>query len=301
MLSRLDSVPVDKLAFGSIAVGVTVLVVKLVAWWLTGSVALYSDALESFVNVATAIVTLGAIRYGARPADANHPYGHHKVEYFSVALEAALITVAAVLIIVESAPVLLAPRALNEPGVGLAVNLLATAINAAWSFVLLREGRRRRSPALAGDGTHLLTDVITSVGVIVGLLLALATGWLILDPLLAIAVAINILWHGWKLLRESVAGLMDEALAPEQLTRIREIIRGNAGGAIEAHDLRTRAAGSMTFVEFHLVVPGAMSVADSHAICDRIEKALRVEVADATITIHVEPEEKAKHAGAVVI
>ncbi len=188
-----------------------------------------------------------------------------------------------------------------KPAPALPQSALPTIINGRWSFILIREGRRRRSPALAADGTHLFTDVVTSAGVILGLMLALATGWLVLDPLLAIASPINILWHGWKLLRESVAGLMDEALAPARVIRIREIIRANAGGAIQAHDLRTRAAGSMTFIDFHLVVPGAMSVAASHAICDRIEKALRAEVADATITIHVEPEEKAKHAGAVVI
>ena len=168
---------------------------------------------------------------------------------------------------------------LDSSVAGLAVNVVAGAINGAWCWVLLREGRRRRSPALAADGTHLLTDVITSAGVVVGLVLATLTGWLVLDPLLAALVALNILWSGWKLVRMSIGGLMDEAVPAETLDRIRSTIKINAVGAIEAHDLRTRAAGRITFIEFHLVVPGAMPVSASHAICDRIERALRAEIA----------------------
>jgi cation diffusion facilitator family transporter len=193
------------------------------------------------------------------------------------------------------------PRPLEQPAAGIAVNLLATVLNASWSFVLVRQGRKVRSPALVADGIHLSADVITSVGVIVGLSLAVATGWLALDPLIAALVALVILWQGWRLIRSSIGGLMDEAVDDDALNRIRGAIAANAAGAIEAHDLRTRRAGRMTFIEFHLVVPGTMPVSVSHGICDRIERALRVEVADALITIHVEPEEKAKHTGVVVM
>lgn len=293
--------PITTIAFGSLAVGALVLALKAVAWWMTGSVALYSDALESLVNIATAVIALYTIWFGALPADENHPYGHHKAEYFSVILEGVLIVIAAILILWESAPALMSPRVLSAPAPGLVVNAVASVVNGIWCLVLLREGRRRKSPALVADGTHLFTDVVTSVGVVAGLLLSLWSGWLILDPLLAIAVAANILWQGWRLLRGSVAALMDEALAPAEVERITAIIRENATGAMQAHDVRTRAAGRMTFIEFHLVVPGSMPVSRSHDICDRIERALRAEVADAMISIHVEPEGKAKHAGAVAI
>ncbi|MEX0853955.1 MAG: cation diffusion facilitator family transporter [Bauldia sp.] len=288
-------------AAASVVVGVVVLVLKLAAWWLTGSVALYSDALESLVNIATALATLAAVRYGALPADANHPYGHHKAEYFSVVLEGVLIVIAAISIFRAALVGYLDPRPLEQPMAGLAVNVVAAAVNGVWATALLREARRRRSPALKADGIHLLTDVATSAGVVLGLLLSLATGLLVLDPILAALVAVNILWQGWRLIRVSIGGLMDEAVEPERLDRIRQIISDNADGAIEAHDVRTRAAGRVTFIEFHLVVPGSMAVSLSHEICDRIEKALRAEVADASITIHVEPEEKAKHTGVVVV
>jgi cation diffusion facilitator family transporter len=300
-MTDLSAVSTSRFAAGSIAVAVVVVLLKLAAWWLTGSVALYSDALESIVNVATGIAALAAIRFSAIPADANHPYGHYKAEYFSVVFEGVLIVVAAVSIAIEAWSGFLHPHVIEQPFAGLPLNILATVFNGAWSFVLLRQGRQRRSPALVADGIHLSADVVTSVGVVVGLLLALATGWLVLDPLLAGFVALAILWQGWRLIRTSIGGLMDEAVDDETLTRIRAAISANAAGAIEAHDLRTRRAGRMMFIEFHLVVPGAMPVSRSHDICDQIERALRAEVSDALITIHVEPEEKAKHTGVVVI
>ena len=289
------------IAMASIGVGVLVLVMKTGAWWVTGSIALYSDALESLVNVATAVAALVAIHYGARPADTNHPFGHHKAEYFSVVLEGVLIVVAAVVIFTAAWRGYRDPQPLDEPAAGLAINVVAAIINGAWAFVLLRQGRLRGSPALAADGMHLLTDVVTSFGVVAGLVLALATGWLVLDPLLAAVIAVNILWQGWKLIRQSIGGLMDEAAAPETISRIRELISGHATGAIEAHDLRTRQAGRRTFVEFHLVVPGDMPVAAAHQICDDLEAVLTAEFADADVTIHVEPEGKAKHTGVVVV
>ena len=289
------------LAAGSIVVGVVVLGLKFAAWYLTGSVALYSDALESLVNVAAAVAALLAVWYGALPADSNHPYGHGKAEYFSVVLEGVFIILAALAIIRAAYFDLRAPSPIVQPDAGLAIAAFASALNGGWAYLLMREGRSRRSPALTADGVHLYTDVATTAGVIVGLVLAVMTGWLILDPVLAIIVAINILWAGWRVIRMSIGGLMDEALPAETLDHIRQVIAANAEGAIEAHDVRTRRAGSRTFIEFHLVVPGSMHVAKSHDICDRIERALRAAVPESSITIHVEPEEKAKHTGVVVV
>jgi cation diffusion facilitator family transporter len=296
-----SQIPTSRLAAASIVIAVVVLLLKFAAWQLTGSVALYSDALESVVNIATGIGALVAIRFGAIPADANHPYGHHKAEYFAVVMEGVLIVIAAASIALEAWSGFLHPHPIAQPFAGLAVNALAAALNGGWAMVLIRQGRLRRSPALVADGIHLSSDVLTSAGVIVGLILAVTTGFLVLDALLAAVVAIAIVWQGWRLIRSSVGGLMDEAVDDEMLGRIRRAIADNASGAIEAHDLRTRRAGRMTFVEFHLVVPGAMAVSVSHDICDRIERALRAEVADALITIHVEPEEKAKHTGVVIV
>jgi cation diffusion facilitator family transporter len=290
-----------RIAAASIAIGLAVLGLKAAAWWMTGSVALLSDALESIVNVAAAVAAFLAITYSARPPDANHPYGHHKAEYFSSVLEGVLIVVAAIAIIREAWSAWFTPRMIDAPWTGLAVNALATAVNGAWCWVLLRHGRKRRSPALVADGRHLLADVVSSVGVFAGVSLAALTGWLVLDPLLAALVGVNILWSGWTLVKESVGGLMDQAPPPDEVERIREIISAHAEGALEAHDLRARHAGRNTFVDFHLVVPGSMSVSSAHSICDRIEAAIREEFGQTTITIHVEPEDKAKHTGVVVV
>jgi len=294
----------DKLklaAVTSIVVAAVVLGLKYLAYRVTGSVALYSDALESIVNLITALVALYAIHVSAQPADRRHQFGHHKAEYFSAVIEGVLIVVAALLIFREAYDAYLQPRALSEPVRGLAINGVATAINAGWSYFLLTWGRRQRSPALVGDGWHLMTDVATSVGVIGGLLLAMQTGWQLLDPALATLVGANILWAGWRLVRESVSGLMDEAVTAEVARHIREVISSNAEGAIEAHDVKTRTAGRATFIEFHLVVPGSMTVAASHRICDRIEQALQAAVLDAQVLIHVEPEEEAKQTGVPVV
>lgn len=290
-----------RIAATSVLVGVLVLGIKYLAYAVTGSVALYSDALESFVNVATAIAALFAVRLSEQPPDANHPYGHYKVEYFSAVLAGALIIVAALLILREAAEAARAPRMLDAPLEGLLLSGLASALNAGWSFVLISRGRALRSPALVADGRHLLSDVVTSVGVILGILLALATGWAILDPALAALVALNILWSGWKVIRESLGGLMDEAVPDAQLAEIREVISRHAEGAIEAHDVRARPAGRVTFIDFHLVVPAETSVRDAHDICDRIEAALKAAIEGALITIHVEPENKAKHSGVLVV
>ncbi|MFT7107190.1 MAG: cation diffusion facilitator family transporter [Yoonia sp.] len=290
-----------KLAIGSIFIGFVVLGLKTIAYWMTGSVALLSDALESTVNVATAFAALIAIRVAAKPADAGHPYGHHKAEFFSAVLEGVMIIVAALLIFREAYHSFMAPIALDAPIEGLMVNMGATVINGLWAWVLISRGRQQKSPALVADGKHLITDVLTSVGVAVGVLLAVATGLWILDPVLAALVAVNILWSGSKIVKESLSGLMDEAVSEQMLQTIRKIIASEANGAMEAHDLRTRHAGVAIFVDFHLVVPGETTVFESHQICDRLEKALKDALEDAQITIHVEPEHKSKKAGAIVV
>ena len=289
------------IAAASLLVGLIVLGLKLLAWRLTGSIALYSDALESIVNVVTAIVALIAVRLAQKPADAALPYGYHKAEYFSAVIVGVMIIVAAILIAREAVLGLMAPELPDAPVQGLGVSAVATAINLIWAYVLIRHGRAARSPALEADGRHLLTDVVSTVGVLAGLALVFITGWAVLDPLLAGLVAVNILWSGWGVIRDSVSGLMDVAVPPETQKVIREVIATNAEGAIEAHDIRTRQAGKMTFIDFHLVVPGGMSVDAAHAICDRIEAKLREGVREVQITIHVEPEEKAKHSGIVVL
>lgn len=289
------------IAAGSIAVGLAVLALKYAAYWLTGSVALLSDAIESIINVVTAGITLLAIRWAAKPPDADHPWGHNKVEYFSAVVEGVLIVIAAVAIFREAYAAYLAPRVLDQPWLGIGINAAASALNAIWAGVLLRQGRTQRSPALRADGRHLLTDVVSSAGVLCGVVLAALTGYALLDPALAALVAINILWSGWRLVKESIGGLLDEAVPTDQLARIRAIIAENAEGAIEAHDVRTRHAGRTTFVDFHLVVPGELTVTRAHDICDRIEQAIKAEVAGASISIHVEPDNKAKHSGIVVL
>lgn len=290
-----------KIAIGSILVGLVVLALKSLAWWMTGSIALLSDALESTVNVATAIAAAIAIRVAAQPADANHPYGHHKAEFFSAVLEGVMIIIAALLIMREAYHGFQDPRVLDAPLSGLLVNGAASVINAIWCWTLISQGRKRRSPALVADGHHLLSDVISSVGVTFGVLIAIISGWDLLDPLMAGLVAINILWSGWKVMRESLSGLLDEAIPEAMLTKVREIISQEASGAVEAHDLRTRHAGQATFIEFHLVVPGEQTVSEAHETCDRIEAALKAVVKDCIVTIHVEPEHKAKHTGIVVL
>lgn len=281
-------------AVGSVIVGIIVFLLKYLAYAVTGSAALYSDALESIINIVAAGAAVVALRVSAMPADENHPYGHQKAEYFSAVLEGVLIVVAALAIFREAGQAFFALHALNAPLGGLLLNAVATVLNAVWAAVLVRNGRRVKSPALVADGRHLYADVVTSIGVFAGVVLVGLTGWLWLDPAIAILVAINILWSGWQLVRESVGGLMDEAVSERELARIRTAIFHHSQGAYQAHDLRTRHAGRRTFIDFHLVVPGTMSVDDAHVICDRLEAAIEDEVADSTVTIHVEPEDKAK-------
>jgi cation diffusion facilitator family transporter len=290
-----------RIAQASVAVALLVLGLKGAAWWITGSAALYADALESIVNVASALVALMALRLSAVPPDANHPYGHAKAEFFAAVVEGVLIVLAAVAILWKAYEAWQAPRAPEQPALGLAISAVATALNAGWATVLLRQGRAARSPALVADARHLFADVVTSCGVLVGVGLVAVTGILLLDPLLAALTALNILWSGVRVIRESVGGLMDEALPNADLNTIRALVSQHAEGAIEAHDLRSRRAGRHTFLEFHLVVPGDMTVDRAHEICDRVEAALKVQIEGLVVTIHVEPEGKAKHSGIVVL
>ncbi len=242
-----------------------------------------------------------ALRIAARPADDEHPYGHHKAEFFSAVIEGALIIVAALMILKEAYGGILAPKLLDAPAMGLAVNAVAGVINAAWAWALMRWGREWRSPALIADARHIFADVLTSLGVLGGVAAVWYTGIPILDPAIAGLVALNILWSGFRMVRESVDGLMDRAASPEILNQVRGVISQHGEGALEAHDVRTRSAGQATFVDFHLVVPGDMTVAESHAICDRLEDALESTIPGTVVTIHVEPGDKAKARGLPVL
>jgi cation diffusion facilitator family transporter len=289
------------MAAGSIAVGAVVLALKLAAWKITGSAALFSDAAETVVNVVAACVAWGALRFAAIPADANHPYGHDKAEFFSAVIEGVLIVLASVLIVEQAWLAWRNPQPLEQGLLGLGLNAVSSVLNVGWASLLLRRGKSLRSPALMADGRHLMSDVVTSVGVLVGVGLVFATGLEWLDPVVAVMAALYVLVSGISVIKGSVSGLMDEAPSEEVMSRIRAIVAEHAQGAIEAHDLRTRHAGRLMFLEFHLVVPGAMAVKDAHAICDRIEAALKAEMEGLMITIHVEPEGKAKHHGVLVL
>lgn len=286
---------VQRLAFWGIPLSLGVMGLKLLAWWVTGSVALLSDGLESLVNVTAAFIAYFVIRYAQRPADEDHQFGHHKAEYISAVVEGVLIVIAALLIVKEAWGGLVEPRLPEAPVLGLAINAVAGVINAAWATLLIRIGTSHRSPALKADGHHVMSDVVTSAGVLIGLVLALLTGYAILDPVLAIFVGINILYQGSKVISHSLGGLMDKAVEPEEEEAIREAIRSHSAGALDVHDLRTRRAGAVAFIDFHLVVPGKMPVGEAHAICDRLEDAIKAAIPGASLAIHVEPEGERPH------
>ncbi|SFD90748.1 cation diffusion facilitator family transporter [Roseivivax sediminis] len=289
------------LALASLGVGVGVFGLKLAAWRITGSLAILSDALESIVNIGTACIALWAVRVAARPPDAEHPYGHHKAEILSAVAEGVMVVLAALFILEEVWTGIGDPAGLGAPGLGIALIAVASAANGGWALVLMRQGRRLHSPALVADGRHLAADVATSAGVGTGVAAAALTGWAWIDPALAGAVAVYILVSGWRMIRASVSGLLDESVPSEEQDALHRIITESGAGAVEAHDIRTRHAGPARFVDFHLVVPGEMSVETAHVICDRIETAIRREIPGAQVTIHVEPEHKAHDSGALTI
>ncbi len=284
------------MAILSIATSIATLALKFGAYFLTGSVSLLSDALEALVNLAAGLIALAALTIAEKPADDRHSYGHDKAEYFSSGVEGALILVAAVSIIYAAWGRFLHPAALENLGVGLSVGLLAAAANYATARTMLRVGRKHDSITIEADAVHLMTDVWTSAGVLGGLLIILFfPNWQILDPLVAVAVGLHIIYTGFKLLRRSIDGLMDTALSPREIRKTRELIEAELPLWASFHALRTRKAGAQRFIEFHLLVPGKTSVSESHVLCDRIESAIAGHLARASVTIHVEPAETHEH------
>jgi len=275
----------------SIAAAVVTIALKAGAYFLTGSVGLLSDAAESGVNLLAAIGALWALRVAARPPDEEHAYGHTKAEYFSSALEGVLITGAAIGIAITAIGRLMEPQPLENVGIGLAITLLAAGINGAVGMILLRGGRRLRSAALRADGHHLLTDVWTSVGVVSGVFLVWLTGWLVLDPLIALVVAGNVVWIGIRLLNDTAHGLLDTTLPPDEQEIITNIQSRYEEAGIKFHATRTRVAGRRRFVSMHVLVPGEWSVKRGHDLSERIEADITQALPMTTVFIHVEPLE----------
>jgi cation diffusion facilitator family transporter len=280
-----------RLLWLSIATAVVTIGLKTAAWLLTGSVGLLSDAVESVVNLVAAVVAMGALRWASKPADEEHAYGHAKAEYFSSGVEGTLIFVAALSIAATATERLWNPQPLNDVGVGLAVSAGASVINLAVGAALLRAGRLHRSITPEANGRHLMTDVWTSVGVIAGVAAVSLTGWQRLDGIIAIAVAVNIVVAGLRLVRRSVGGLMDRALDDPEQQRIRAVLTSFETGGVEFHALRTRQAGRRAFVSLHVVTPGTWTVQRGHDVVERVEKALRDALPYATVFTHLEPAE----------
>lgn len=277
-------------AWLSIAAAVATISLKAGAWYLTGSVGLLSDALESVINLAAAVIALWILKVAAEPPDEEHMFGHTKVEYFSSGIEGALIFLAALSIGYAAFYRLIDPQPLEQVGIGLAISLVATAINLFVGLLLLRVGRAKHSIVLEADGHHLMTDVWTSVGVVVGVALVSFTGWLRLDPIVAILVALNILWTGWGLVKRSVLGLMDTALPKEMHNKAIAVLeRFVEREKIEYHALRTRQSGSQKFIYVHVLVPGGWSVQKGHDLLEELEKEIRREIPNSVAFTHLEP------------
>ena len=275
-------------AWLSIGAAIVTIGLKTVAYLLTGSVGLLSDALESVVNLVAALFTLGMLGLAARPPDDEHAYGYGKAEYFSSGVEGALIFAAAVAIGWSAALRLMAPRPLESVGLGLAISVVASLVNLGVSRVLLAAGRRYHSIALEADAHHLMTDVWTSAGVLAGIALVGLTGWELLDPLVAIAVAIQILWTGGKLIRRSAQGLLDRALEPSEQEALVRTLERHSGEDVKFHAVRTRQAGARRFVTLHVLVPGSWSVKEGHELCERLELDVAAAIPNATVLTHLE-------------
>nr|WP_237421640.1 cation diffusion facilitator family transporter [Gordonia sp. SID5947] len=273
----------------SIAASIVVILMKIAAWQVSGSVGLLSDAAESVVNVVAAVGAFIALRVAARPPDEGHNFGHTKVEYFSAVFEGVMIVVAAVLIIVAAVERLINPRELESVGLGLVISVVATMVNGAVGVILLRIGRRHRSLTLEADGKHLLTDVWTTAGVVVAVALVAVTGWLALDSVVAIAVAINILVVGGRLVLRSGAGLMDSAMPAEDRAIIDEVLDRFRSAGIAFHDIRTREAGHERFLQMHMLVPGSWSVDHAHDVAEEVEGELRSALDHLNVATHLEP------------
>jgi len=275
----------------SIAAAVVTIALKLMAWRLTGSVGLLSDAAESVVNLAAALIALWALTVAAKPPDESHAFGYTKAEYFASGAEGFLILVAAVGIVIEAIRRWRNPQPIQAPWLGIAVSAVASVINGVVAVILLRAGKRLRSITLRADGHHLLTDVWTSVGVIVGIAAVAATGWLRLDPLIAIAVAVNIVWTGWKLLRETGLGLLDTSLPEDERREVTRVLVPFQEQGILFHAVRTRVAGARRFVSMHVLVPGNWTVQKGHDLCEEIEAKVREALPQANVFTHLEPRE----------
>lgn len=278
-------------AWLSIAAALATILLKGWAWWMTGSVGLLSDALESFVNLAGAMMALAMLSLAAMPEDENHQHGHGKAEYFSSAFEGFLILIAAAGIGYAAIDRLLNPQPLEAVGIGLAVSVVASIINLATSRILMDVGRKYKSITLEADAHHLMTDVWTSAGVIAGVGLVWLTGWLWLDPMIALGVALNIVWTGWQLLNRSAAGLMDVSIQEDEIRSIEKVLDSYRQQGLEFHALRTRQAGTRAFISLHVLVPGTWSIQRGHDWSERIEANIRVAVPNAHITTHLEPIE----------
>ena len=275
----------------SLVTAVVVVAIKLVAYALTGSVGLLSDAVESVINVVAAGVAVWALTLAARPPDEEHAYGHSKAEYFSSGVEATLILVAAVAIAIAAWGRFWHPQPLGDVWLGLGVSLVATALNGAVAVTLWRAGRRLRSITLRADAKHLLTDVWTSAGVLAGVLLVPLTGWLRLDPLIAFVVAINIVWTGLRLLHETGSGLLDAALPSEDRAVVDDVLASYAAQGVLFHAVRTRVAGQRRFVSLHVLVPGDWAVARGHVLCERIAADIVARLPQTTVFTHLEPRD----------
>jgi cation diffusion facilitator family transporter len=275
----------------SIAAALVTIGLKFFAYWVSGSVGLFSDAIESLVNLLASITAFLSLWYASKPADVSHTYGHEKIEYFSSGLEGALILVAAASIAWSALERLVHPQPLQELGVGILLSTVAAGINLAVAVMLLRVGKRHESIILEADGHHLMTDVWTSVGVVVALGLVRLTDWEFLDPIIAIAVAANVGWTAFGLMRRSFDGLMDHALPQAEQDLVRSTIESSLQPGMHFHALRTRQAGARRFVDFHLLVPGTWSVQQAHDLSDGIEASIRQALPNAVCTVHIEPVE----------
>lgn len=281
----------SRYAYLSIAAAITTITLKTVAWRLTGSVGLLSDAVESIVNLVAAIAVLVALKVAARPADKNHHFGHSKAEYFSAAIEGLMILIAALAIMWSAVERFMHPRALENVGIGLGISVVASVVNGAVAFVLLRAGRKHRSLTLIADGKHLMTDVWTSAGVVAGVLLVALTGIDRLDPVIAFLVGLNIVVTGWRLLHESTEGLMDISMSKEDNKAIADVLTTFVTDEVHFHALRTRVSGHHRFAEVHVLVPGAWTVQQGHDLVEEVEEAVHGLFPDVALTCHLEPSE----------
>lgn len=275
-------------AWLSIAAAVLTMALKTTAYLLTGSVGLLSDAMESLVNLAGALMALAMLTIAARPADEDHAYGHSKAEYFSSGVEGALILIAAISIAVAAVHRLLSPKPLEQLGLGLVLSVAASLVNLFTALILLRAAKNNHSITLKANAHHLLTDVWTSGGVLAGVGLVAFTGWQQLDPIVAIIVAGNIVWSGVRIVRESVFGLMDASLPPEDLNVLQGVLDRHCGVDIQCHALRTRQAGSRKFVAFHVLVPGDWTVSQGHDLLEHMEQDIRNSLPNVTVFTHLE-------------